>query len=48
MDGRDVLGIMLRESFEYNVYEISVRNIWGVACRVRMREEMSVLKVGKG
>ena len=48
MDGRDVLEIMLRESSEYNVYEISVGSIWGVACRIRMREEMSVLKGGKG
>jgi len=48
MDGRHVLGIMLRESSEYNVNEISVGNIWSVACRVRMREEMSVLKAGEG
>jgi hypothetical protein len=48
MDGRHVLGLMLRESSEYNVNEISVGNIWGVACRVRMREEMRVLKGRKG
>lgn len=48
MDERHVLGIMLRESSEYNINEISAGNIWGVACRVRMRVEMSVLKGGKG
>lgn len=48
IDGRHVLGIMLRESSEFNVNEISVGNIWSVACRVRMGEEMSVLKGGKG
>lgn len=48
MDGHHVLGIMLRESSEYNVNEISAGNIWGVACGVKVREEMNVLKGGKG